>query len=214
MINPMARVHKDFKKFLEDAKMNGVKMTMASKLLLEHARNTGFNINTNFKSSVRKNKKGTVLDLITIIYTFFGFAIAIVIGYYLLTVFSATSIITTTPESNTMVQSMLAQYLVFDNLFVGGIIFLSLTTVISATLLRTTPVYFFISIFVLAIILVVGGLAVNSYQGLIGQSSELTISSLAFPKMNFVLDNFLIYLAVMGTLITIALYSFRGQQLV
>lgn len=45
-INPQARVHRDMKAWLDEARQRGIRMTIASKMLVDHAKNTGFDLNT------------------------------------------------------------------------------------------------------------------------------------------------------------------------
>lgn len=159
------------------------------------------------------NRKGTVLDLLSIMYVLFGFAIAIVIGYFMLQQFSSNPILTSTVQANASMQTALASYLVFDNLFLGALLGLSLSSIVASTLLKTSPVWFFLSIILLALLLVVGAIVSNSYESFIDSNAELNASASAFPKMNFVMENLLLYMAVLGSLIIIGLYSFRGQTI-
>lgn len=207
----MQRVHKEVKEFLIQARQQGVKMTVASKMLLDHAKNTGFDVNT---LPLKKFKRrGTVLDLLSMMYALFGFSIAIVIGYFMMTQFASNPILTSTTQANASMQTMLQGYLVFDNLFLAVLMGLSLSSVVASTLLKTSPVWFFLSVVLLALLLVVGAVVSNSYSSFIDANTQLNISSQAFPKMNLIMNNLLLYLAVMGTLIIIGLYSFRGQQI-
>lgn len=161
----------------------------------------------------KANRKGTVLDLLSIMTVLLGFAISIVIGYYMLGQFSSNPILTSTAQANQSMQTALAGYLIFDNLFLGALIGLSLSSIVASTLLKTSPVWFFLSIILLAILLIVGSVVSNTYQSFINTNAELNASANAFPKMNYVMENLLLYMAVLGSLIIIGLYSFRGQTI-
>lgn len=55
-INPQARVHRDMKVWLDEARQRGIRMTIASKMLVDHAKNTGFELNTPPSKKFKRHK--------------------------------------------------------------------------------------------------------------------------------------------------------------
>lgn len=161
--------------------------------------------------SIFKSSKGTILDILPLGIIIFSFALSIIFSYSLYNQMLGTGFLNQTAQSQQIGSIILPQFKVFDNLFIAAIIGLSITSIIAAARVRTSPLFFFISLVLYTIVLIISYVINQTYQSLASNSS-LVASVSAFPKLNFIMNNFLLFMMIMGTLITIALYSTRGQE--
>lgn len=161
--------------------------------------------------SIFKSNKGTILDILPLGIIIFSFALSIIFSYSLYNQMLGTGFLNQTAQSQQIGSIILPQFKMFDNLFIAAIIGLSITSIIAAARVRTSPLFFFISLVLYTIVLIISYVINQTYQSLASNSS-LVASVSAFPKLNFIMNNFLLFMMIMGTLITIALYSTRGQE--
>lgn len=161
--------------------------------------------------SIFKSNKGTILDILPLGIIIFSFALSIIFSYSLYNQMLGTGFLNQTAQSQQIGSIILPQFKVFDNLFIAAIVGLSITSIIAAARVRTSPLFFFISLVLYTIVLIISYVINQTYQSLASNSS-LVASVSAFPKLNFIMNNFLLFMMIMGTLITIALYSTRGQE--
>jgi len=199
------RVDPKLEKLVKDIKKDSdEKMTTITGQIAQFSLEKGFTV-----KKKRRVKKGSPLDLLVIMVTLLGFAMALIVGF---TVYNS---IAPSLNASSTAQQITAntydQFGVWDNLFMAALIGLSLTSVISAAFVRTTPLFFVLSIFLLAMVLVVGAVIVNVWDDVSTSGAFSGVNS-TFPKTFFLMDNLLLYLLVVGALIVIALYSVRGQS--
>ena len=158
------------------------------------------------------SKRANVLDLIIMSIGAFAFASAIIFGHTMWNQIVASGALNTTSQSTQIVVNTNEQFGIFDNLFLFFFVGLGLTSVIAAARVRTSPLFFFLSLVLYTITLIVGYVVQSAY-GQLGSTNAILSSSISvFPKMAFIMNHLVVFLVVWGTLITIALYSTRGQE--
>lgn len=207
------KVHKNLYNLFRDCKQNGTPMTIASKHLADFARSQGWpNVDQmRITKKVLTNKKGTALELLPIILALFVLGVTVSIMFVIWTQLTATGLLSTTTESAHIVAVTNQQWGVWDNLFIAVLIGLSLTTIISAALTRTTPLYFFISIILLSVVLTFTAMVANAFENITGQLPSYVQTS--FPKMFFIMENLGLYALGVGVLVTIAFFGVRQNAL-
>ena len=157
------------------------------------------------------NKKASELDLVSIMVILFGFGITISICYTLLNNLQDQNALNQTTQSTAIIDEAVAQYPLFDNLFVAVLLGLSMTSIIAAAFVRTSPLFLVISIILLTIVVAVGGVISNAFETITNDASLSAVAPV-FPKMMFIMDHLMLYLIIEGMLIMIALYSVRGSN--
>ena len=163
----------------------------------------GFVINKKF------NKKANIPDILMMMVILFGIVIFLVILYYIWTQVS--------PELNIALDSVMpdgdATYsvnttstqvtdstLTFDSMMPLVIVGLLIMVLVSAFMVRSHPVFFFISIMVLAIFITLSAVFSNVYQT-ITDDSELSTTSSDFSITNLFMDK-LPYIILIVTVLT------------
>lgn len=213
----MTRVHKDLEQLLNKAKAKGIPKTQASKQLADFATRNNFEPMPRLKRWGRPPRicggirKGTPLDLIGIMVGLFSFSLAVILVYTMLVNMQASGGLSTTSQSAYIINSEIQNWVVFDNLFLAALLGLSLTSIIAAAKVRTSPLFLFLSLILLAIILVIGAVLTNTWEQFV-DSSAIVATASVLPKMHYIMENFLMYLLVEGAMILIALYSTRGSS--
>jgi len=163
----------------------------------------------NLGNRFRKNKKGSVLDLI-----FIGTAV-LFFGVVILLSFKITSEINTNIQTNPVIPTealdstaQLRGYFpgIVDNSFLFLVMGLSMVALILAALVRVHPI--FIPLFIIALIFIVfiSGILSNIYQemaedsNLIAEADELTFISNILTYLPFII-------AIIGVLMMVVLYK-------
>ena len=137
--------------------------------------------------------------------------ITVILSYGLYDKMLSTGSLNSTAASVAIGNTILPQWGVWDNIFLAAIIGLSITSIIAAANVRTSPLFFFISLVLYTIVLIVGYIMQTTFTSLNSQGFIQTYSA-AFPKINFIMNNLVLILMVVGTMITIAIYSTRGTD--
>lgn len=143
--------------------------------------------------------------------TLVSFGLAIIVGHVLYTSMVDSGALTQTPEATTIANNTLEQFSIWDNLFLAAFIGLALTSIISAAFIRTSPLFFALSLILFVIVLIVG-VFISNMWGDIATQGAFSGEDTAFPKMFFMMNNLLLFLIPVGALIIIALYSTKGRQ--
>ncbi len=154
-----------------------------------------------------KSKRGTVLDLLPLVVILLVFSLTILFSNTLWIEIAGTGSLNTTAQSTRIVANTTEQWGVFDYAFLAVVIGLSITSIIAAVRVRTSPLFFFLSIILLSIVLLVTYVAREAFTQAQGQ---LAGAASNFPIMIFVMDNLLLYAIIMGVAISIGLYSTKG----
>jgi hypothetical protein len=206
------RVSKELKKMLKEMQVKDGEGVKATKQLADHARRTGFVIQKNVKRRGR-NKKGSVLDLFPLGFFMLSFALAIIVGFTIYGQILDTGAINASGTASTISSTVIEQYGLWDNIFLALLVAMSLTAIIAAAKVRTSPMFFFLSLVLLAIVIMIGMFMTNAFSALT-TGNVFSSASSTFPKIFFIMDNLGLYFIVMGSLISIALYSFRGERVI
>lgn len=204
------KVDKNLYDLFRDSKQHGIKMTHASKQLADFAKTQGwkpFCVERPNRKKVFPNQKGTALEMLPIILALFVLGVTVSIMFVIWTQITATGLLSTTTQSAQVVANTNQQWSIWDNLFIAVLVGLSLTSIISAALTRTTPLYFFLSIILLAIVLTFTGMVSNAFESTTGQLPSYVEA--AFPKMFFIMENLGLYVLGVGVLITVAFFGVR-----
>jgi hypothetical protein len=113
--------------------------------------------------------------------------------------------ISDTHANNTMKETQTV-LLAWDNLTLFIFLMLSAVTIVLASQIASHPAYFFISLTVLIIAVIVAVVASNAYEDL-SASTELTAAAAKFPKTEFLLDKLPIYAILMMFAIALSIYA-------
>lgn len=94
----------------------------------------------------------------------------------------------------------------FDGTFMLLLFMFTIAAAISAYFLDTHPIFFFISIFILAAVLFAGSL-LGDYYNELAEESDFSSAAVDFPMTQWVFDHFLIVIVMIGFVIIISLYA-------
>lgn len=154
-------------------------------------------------------RKGQALDLVVLMIGLFGFGLAIVIGWFILTSVGATDGFAGSAHYFDY------GYTAFRALDFGMLIFLvggGLAAIISAYYVRSHPIFFVISLLTLTILFVVAGALSNAFDAIV-TSDTLMSAANEMPFTVTIMRN-LPALVVMGIglLASIAMYAKGGEN--
>lgn len=154
------------------------------------------------------NRKGSILDMFLVIVIVFAMAFITILGYRLFddinTQLQGSDI---SSQSKSMIQENKDSYAgVFDGLFLFAFIGLGIALFISAFFLNAHPVFYFFSLFILALVVFVAAIMGNTYES-ISSSSALSNASSQFTFIPFVMNNFVSFIVGLGFLLLIGLYA-------
>lgn len=159
------------------------------------------------------SSKGQVaLDILILVVILFVLAISWVIGNKVLgdlnTDIQASDDLS--DEAKAMSNNVTTQYPSYmDNAFVFFLVLFWVLLLVSSFMIDTHPIFFIASVILLFVTFMVGMVLSNTYEE-IRSDSDLASSANDFPKMNWVMDNILLVLIVIGVTTTIALYAKGG----
>lgn len=94
----------------------------------------------------------------------------------------------------------------FDSLFVMMLVFITIAVIFVSSRLNVHPAFYIFAILLLAILVVVSGLLSESW-GEFQTDSSVGATVAEFTMMNFILDNFGLFIALLGGLGLIVLYA-------
>lgn len=154
-------------------------------------------------------KKGSVLDIIFIMILLFVTGITIVAGYTIYHKYSES--IVTMPEFNTSRQQNITATAnitlnSFDYLFVFIMVGLLIMVIISSFQIQTHPIFFFISIFLLIIAILLSSSLANIYESIIGEADFAAAGS-QYVVMGYVFQHFPTVILIIGAILFIILFA-------
>ena len=94
----------------------------------------------------------------------------------------------------------------FDNLFLFFLLGLWLAMLLTAFLIDTHPAFFFVSLLMTIVIIVVGMYLTEAYTEVVGEGEFAVVSS-EMPKMHYIMSNLPIFLFIMGVSTAVVLYG-------
>jgi len=162
-----------------------------------------------YYSRSKKNKKGFVGDVMTIILFLFITAIVILIAYKALGVINdglqASDDIA--DRGKEIMQDSKEGYVdVWDGIFGFMLVGLSIAAVIGAYMVDTHPVFMVLSLIVLAAFIIVSATMSNAYYEVESNSAFSTFAE-DFKIMHYITNHLPYYVVVEGILITVALFA-------
>ena len=141
-------------------------------------------------------KKGFIGDIFTNINMFFLIALTLIICFFAFTVildgFQAGGI------SNQAIESVYNSYKLFDYFFLIIVIIALLTTMISAYMIDTHPVFFVFTLFFMLFAFVLGSALSNAYtviassSGLATASNQFYYTGLIMTNLNVIIGGFIV----------------------
>lgn len=158
-----------------------------------------------------KKRRGSLQDLVYIGAIIFTLAITLLVAYRL------NSDITEHFENNTQIdntrpmQQATTSLQIFDYGFIGIMIAMLVGVVFLAYQIPTHPIFLPVSIIFLAILVLVSSFYVNVYDK-IANTTFMQSAANSLPWITTVMQNFHIVMAVLGTIVIIAMYSSRGVR--
>lgn len=159
--------------------------------------------------------KGSVMDLRILIVVLPIFIFSLFIGVYIIDEFDTQmSAMNETPNvSKEIINKGYNAFSVFDELILFVTVAFGITTIVSAYLIRSHPVFFFISFMLTGILMFVAGIMTNVYEKF---ASTSTFSSIAtsFPIIQQIMYHLPEIVLIFGGLVAIAMYSSRGDTAV
>lgn len=155
------------------------------------------------------NKKGLLPDIMVFLTGFFILAIGIIAIYYISDSMNDAFLAddTLTNESLEPFQNMNSKFpSVFDWMFVTIFFGLVIGAIALSYIIPANPAYFMIMLLLTLLIGGVGGFLSNAW-GDVTETGVLADASSSFPMMNFILDNFLMFIVVIFILMTVVFFA-------
>jgi hypothetical protein len=162
------------------------------------------------------DNKGSVADLMLVVFVCFIVAISGVIGLYVMGQFNQTLANTT---SGTIVTSyalnatakVVSAYGVFDTSFPLMFIGMNLAIMFLSYLVRTHPIFLIFAVLLLAVVILTGATMANAYQTF-AESPQLSSTASQFPLTAFIMTNLVMLQIIFGFIDIIILYSSIGGE--
>lgn len=158
------------------------------------------------------NKKGNVPDIFLIVVVLFGVAVSILFGFKLMGDLQ--------DKFDNQLNSQLAKDFIsdaetdynniFDNIFMFLFIGSIVAVMVSAFFVRSHPIFFGISTFILVFILIFSALIANTWDEL-ATKPQLAAGASNFTMMAFIMNNLGLVVTLIGVIVLIVLYGKRGE---
>lgn len=158
-----------------------------------------------------KSKKAGLPDGFFLIVAFFTIAIVFILMFVIVSKmddeFQKSSIVTANAKS--ISEDLTNKYAtLFDKMFLFIVIGLGFAVIAGAWFINSHPALFWISMPILAFTIWMGALFANIYTEIKNNEQILTYAN-SFPYINFIFNNFVIFITVFVFLLALALYSKR-----
>ena len=169
------------------------------------------------RRSLRKNKKGSLDDLVVIAIFLFGFAVLVLIGFKLTdelnTKFKEDNTLTVANANvnNTMSQIRNLFPSVLDNSFLILVVGLAGMAMMMAALVRIHPVFFVFFVMFLAIVIFLCGIFSNVYQE-IADTTEFASLAAELTFINAIMSYLPIFIGTFGMLLSMIMYKLWSVQ--
>jgi len=160
-------------------------------------------------SNMRKNKKGSIIDIPLIIIVVFAFIVVSLTGMLVFTSMND-ALQNSTSIANQSKIIMNDNYTRYPNIFDGIITFffigLSLASIIGAFLIKTHPAFAILSFIILLVFVLVAAVFSNAYETLT-VGTALSAAANNFPASTFFLGNFVWYIMIISIVIAVVMYA-------
>jgi len=156
------------------------------------------------------NKRGqAIFDMIMVIIVLFILGLAAVVGGFIMSelndeVQADNDISTTAKEASSSVNANYSTW--FDNVFLTVLIFLWIMLIVTSFMIDAHPIFFIITVLLLIVVFIVGMGMANAYEELT-TDADFSAYSANMTKTNFIFDNFLLVLIIMGLTAAASLYA-------
>lgn len=160
--------------------------------------------------------KGSVADLMLVVFVCFVVAISGIIGLYVVGQFNTTlanttsGTIVTAPALN-VTTKVASAFAVFDTSFPLMFIGMNLAIMFLSYLVRTHPIFLIFAVLLLAIVILTGATMSNAYQTF-AESPQLSSTASQFPLTAFIMQNLVMLQIIFGFIDIIILYSSIGGE--
>lgn len=150
-------------------------------------------------------------DLIVFAVIILGAGFTLVFGVYLWTSFS-TAFNSTASNAGSIatISQVNTSFTIFDTLFIFLQIGLMIALVISFYYIDSHPIYFFLSLFMLGLAIVLGASFSNMWEALGNQPSINATVTNYFPQSDWLMDNLPLLLLITGLISLAVLYGKSG----
>lgn len=158
-----------------------------------------------------KSKKGNLLDWFYIIPIIFIISAVSIVCLLMVNKIDDTGVFDSDSYASAAITKTRVSMLNMDNLLFFVLIGLSIFTLVSTYFVWNNPVFFFLALIFLVIAVIVSAMFSNAYEEF-KNSSEISETSSLFPKINFIMDKFPLYLAFMFMMTLIVMgISFKNE---
>ena len=156
-------------------------------------------------------KKGNVLEWFYIIPALFMAVVAIIIASLIINTVDTTGVFSDTQLAQDAIDTTKNTILNFDNFFMFIIIGLSIAVIVGSAMVFHHPAFFIASTILLFIAVVVSAIASNTIWTFLNIDA-ISATAANFPKIAFLMDNLPQYIAVLGVVGMILMYSSYTRQ--
>lgn len=154
------------------------------------------------------NKKGSMpMDLILVMITLFIFAVSLLVAYTVWDEYKQGTNTTLTSSVQEHINNKTDVMLsAFDYLFMFMVVGLVIALVISVMLIKSHPAFFWITLFLLVIIIIIAGVFSNAYSE-ISNTTSFSRADNEYDTVKFVMDRFPTFILFMSVIVLIVLYA-------
>lgn len=161
------------------------------------------------------NDRGSVADLMLVVFIVFIVSISAVVGLYVINQFNTTLANTTSnvisaPALN-VTTKVASAYGVFDTTFPLMFIGMNLAIMFLSYLVRTHPIFLIFAVLLLAVVIITGASMSNAYQTF-AENPTLASTASQFPLTAFIMQNLVMLQVIFGFIDIIILYSSIGGE--
>jgi hypothetical protein len=150
-------------------------------------------------------------DILVALLILFVFAISSILGFVVYERFViAASPVLDQPTAQAILTTGETMVLAFDFAFLLLFLGLVMLLVLSAIFIRTHPAFFFISIMLLGLYIVIAAPLANSYIEF-SEADAISAAVTNFPIIDFVMNNMPLFTLFMGAVFILALYAKGGS---
>lgn len=168
--------------------------------------------------NLEENKKGSIIDGIPILIYLLVFGIAVVFSFVIYTEIINAGFFTTLGINNTAVANSLTAgatttFTALDFMALFLFIGMTISTFIGAFLLRSNPAFFFISLFILAIQVVIGAVFSNTWYMLM-TNPMMSQAQTTFNILDYLLSNLPTLILLTVIILSVIIYAVNpfGQE--
>jgi hypothetical protein len=152
------------------------------------------------------NKKTNVLQLFFVLGTIVAFIFVGIFGLKILNSFGAAFTSVGDVEGIANLEAGIGSFSLIDNLIPFVTIILFIIFIVSAFYIQTNPAFFFISLFLLTIV-VIGSTTFSNVVGVLGQVPSLVNETAVFSKSLTLAESFPLYASIAGFLFLLVMYG-------